>query len=470
MTNLSWPLLALVAGASGDKPVISTVSDRTAVAVTVYNDERGLIREERRLELPMGQTEVRFMDVPEKVEAPTVHVAVLEGGAVSVLEQNYEYDLLSPQKLLQKFVGQTLTLVQRRMKENSEVSEETRARLLSTNGGTVWEIDGRIVTDPGYVRILYPNVPENLIARPTLVWQVDAQAGGRRRIEATYLTGGMSWKADYVLALDASEEKGGLQGWVTIDNQSGAGYKDALLKVIAGDVHRVRPTPQHPVTRRALSVQAAAPNMVEEGLFEYHLYTLPRATTIKENESKQVQLLDAPSLTVAKDYVLRGEGNYWRSLIRPSSDEKERVSVFLKFRNAQTSGLGLPLPKGIVRVYKRDKAGSPQFIGEDSIEHTPKDEEVRLEMGNAFDLVAERKQSDYKRISDKTHESAYEIRIRNHRETPVTVRVIEGIGGDWTILEHSHPFQKTAAFEAEFQVPVGSERESVLSYRVRVTY
>jgi hypothetical protein len=271
------------------------------------------------------------------------------------------------------------------------------------------------------------------------------------------------------LALDASEEKGGLQGWVTIDNQSGAGYKDALLKVVAGDVHRVRPVPQPMMRAQALSAPAAAANMLEEGLFEYHLYTLPRATTIKENESKQVQLLDAPSLTVGKDYILRGQGNYWRGLFRPT-DTKEKVSVFLKFKNAQASGLGLALPKGIVRVYKRDKAGSPQFIGEDSIEHTPKDEEVRLEMGNAFDLVAERKQSDYKRVSDKTHESAYEIRLRNHRETPVTVRVIEAIGGDWTMLEHSHPFQKTAAYEAEFQVPVAPDREAVLSYRVRVTY
>ena len=465
-------LLACVGTAVAGSGVTSTAADRKAVAVTVYNDGRGLIREERLVDLPVGTAELNFMDVAQKVEAPTVHVAVLEGGAASVLEQNYEYDLLSPAKLLEKFVGQTVTLVQRRLKDQSEVEEETPAKLLSTNNGTVWEMGGKIVTNPSYARLVFPSVPQNLIARPTLVWLVDAALAGKRRIEAAYLTGGMSWKADYVLALDPSEEKGGLQGWVTIDNQSGAAYTDARLKVVAGDVHRA-PAPESPVPQtlgRTLAFKAAGAPMQEEGLFEYHLYTLQRPTTLKENQTKQVQLLDAPAVSVGKDYVLRGNGGYYQGPWASAPGEKEKVQVFLKFKNSEGAGLGQPLPKGIVRVYKRDKAGSPQFIGEDLIDHTPKDENVRLEMGNAFDVTAERKQTDYKRVSAKAHESAFEVRIRNHKDTAVTVRVIEPLGGDWTMVQSSISFQKAAAFEAEFAVPVPADKETVLTYRVRVTY
>ncbi len=461
---------AAAGAARAAEPVTSTAAERTAVAVTVYNDGRGLVREERTLDLPAGAGELRFMDVASKIEAPTVHVAALEGGALSVLEQNYEYDLLSPQKLLEKFVGKTVTLVMTKVRDNSTVDEEVPAKLLSLNGGTIWEIGGRIVSNPAYARLVFPSVPENLIARPTLVWLVDPGSGGKRRIEATYLTGGMTWRADYVLQLDAAEEKAGLQGWVTVDNQSGAGYRDARLKLVAGDVHRA---PQPQLALRALGAVAKAAreelSVKEEGLFEYHLYTLPRPTTLKENQTKQVELLDAPSLRVSKDFVLRGDTSYYRSPWRPG-DPKQKVQVFVKFKNSEAAGLGLPLPKGVVRVYKRDKAGSPQFIGEDNVDHTPKDEEVALELGNAFDVAAERRQTDFKKIADRVYEAAFEVRLRNHKDTPITVRVVEPLGGDWTMVENSHPFTKPEAFTAEFAVPVPAGQETVLTYRVRTNY
>jgi len=470
MRPLACLLTALVAvpPAAFAEPVSSTRKDRTAVAVTVYNDGRGLVREERNLDLPAGPSAVRFMDVAEKIEAPTVHVAVLEGAALSVQEQNYEYDLLSPQKLLEKFVGQTLTLVQQKMVDSTTVEESVPATLLSTNGGTVWRVGDRIVANPPYHRLLFPSVPENLIAQPTLVWQVDAAGRGRRRLEVAYLTGGMTWSADYVLALDPDESTGGLQGWVTLQNQSGATYENALLKVVAGDVH-------HAPEEKAGIVQAlearavrAAP-MQEEAFFEYHLYTLPRPTTLKQNQTKQVQLLDAPRIALDKDYVLRGSGGYYRG---PWSGARgqDKVRVILKLRNSEQAGLGLPLPKGIVRVYKRDRAGSPQLVGEDRIDHTPRDETALLELGNAFDVSAERKQTDFDRIADRVFESAWEVRLRNAKETPVTVQVVEPIGGDWTMLEHSRPYEKTAAFEATFPVTVEPGQESVLRYRVRVEY
>ena len=469
---LAVAVLASTAAAGPARTVTTTAADRSAVAVTVYNDGRGLVREERAVDLPAGASELQFVDVAQKIEAPTVHVAVLDGGALAVLEQNYEYDLLSPQKLLEKFVGQTITLVQQKMKDGSTVEEDVPAKLLSTNAGTVWEIGGRIVTNPPYARLSFPSVPENLIAHPTLVWLVDATGAGRRKLEAAYLTGGMSWHADYVLALDPTEEKGGLQGWVTIDNQSGVGFKDARLKVVAGDVHRASKTPV-PRAQGALRMAAEmvqVSGMREEGLFEYHLYTLERPTTIKDNQTKQVQLLDSPSFGVSKDYVLRGVDSYYRSLWSPESTPKDKVQVFLKFKNSKANGLGMPLPKGVVRVYKRDASGSPQFIGEDNVDHTPKDEEVRLEMGNAFDVSAERKQTDFKRIATNVYESAFEIKLRNHKEGPVTIRVIEPIGGDWTMVQNSQPFTKTGAFEAEFDVPVAPDKEAALTYRVRVTY
>jgi len=470
MRPLSIFVSGLLAGSAlaADPTLTSTAGDRSAVAVTVYNDGRGLVREERVVELPAGATELRFMDVAEKIEAPTVHVGVLEGGALSVLEQNYEYDLLSPEKLLEKYVGSTVTLVLQKLQDNSTVEEEVAAKLLSTNNGTVWEIGGRIAINPNYNRVLFPSVPANLIAQPTLVWLVQAAGAGRRTLEAAYLTGGMSWRADYVLALDAPESQAGLQGWVTVDNQSGAGFENARLKLVAGDVHRAAPEMLKLAHMERMVAAAAAP-MEEEALFEYHLYTVPRPTTLKQNQTKQVQLLDAPAIAIGKDYVLRGGGGYFRGPWR-GNGAKEKIQVFLKFKNSKDAGLGLPLPKGIVRVYKRDSSGSPQFIGEDSIDHTPKDEEIRLELGNAFDLSAERKQTDFQRIADRVFESAYEIKLRNHKEAPATIRVIEPVGGDWTMLSSSHPFTKTGAFEAEFQVPVAADQEVVLTYRVRVTY
>ena len=454
--------------------VTSTADQRVSVAVTVYNDGRGLVREERHLDLLAGANEVRFMDVAEQIQAPTVRVAPVEGAPFSVLEQNYEYDLLSPAKLLDKFVGQTLTLVQQKMMNNSTVDEAVEAKLLSNNAGTVWEIGGRIVVNPPYSRMIFPNVPENLIAKPTLVWQIGAPASGRRRIEASYITSGMQWNADYVLSLDPSEERAGLQGWVTVNNNSGASYKDAKLKLVAGDVHKARPN--QPALRGRMAAAEMAMNkaaFAEEGLFEYHLYTLDRPSTIKNAQTKQIQLLQAEGIKIVKDYVLDGGIQYFQS-VWSGPATKEKIKVFVGFKNSEaTPGLGQPLPKGIVRVFKKDRSGSPQLIGEDNIDHTPRNEDIRLELGNAFDVVAERRQTDFRHLSQRpgtVYESAHEIKIRNQKDTAVTVRVVEPLGGEWTMLETSIPNRKTAAFESQWDVPVPAGGETVLTYRVRVKY
>jgi hypothetical protein len=403
-----------------------------------------------------------------------VRVAPIEGAPFNVLEQNYEYDLLSPAKLLDKYVGQTITLVQQKMMNNSTVEESVDAKLLSNNNGTVWEIGGKIVINPPYSRMIFPSIPEGLIARPTLVWQIGAPTAGKRKIEASYITGGMQWSADYVLSLDAAEEKAGLQGWVTVNNNSGASYKDAKLKLVAGDVHKAQPNrpapaPRARVAEMAMSKQAFA----EEGLFEYHLYTLDRPSTIKNAQIKQIQLLQSEGIRIVKDYVLSGGTQYFQSVWSgPAS--KEKIKVFIGFKNSEaTPGLGQPLPKGIIRVFKKDRSGSPQLIGEDNIDHTPRNEDLKLELGNAFDIVAERKQTDFKHLTTRpanTYESAHEIRIRNQKDTPVVVRVVEPMGGEWTMVETSIPNKKTAAFESQWEVPVPAGGETVLAYRVRVKY
>ena len=455
--------------------VTSTGDSRVSVAVTVYNDGRGLVREERNIDLATGVSEVRFMDVAEQIQAATVRVAPIEGAPFNVLEQNYEYDLLSPAKLLDKYVGQTIILVQQKMMNNSTVEESVEGKLLSNNNGTVWEIGGKIVVNPAYSRMIFPSIPEGLIARPTLVWQIGAPTPGKRKIEASYITGGMQWSADYVLSLDASEEKAGLQGWVTINNHSGASYPDAKLKLVAGDVHKAAPPVQFLATSERLDMPmaAGAAAFQEEGLFEYHLYTLDRPSTIKNAQTKQIQLLQAEGIRITKDYVLNGGMHYFQSVWSgPAS--KEKIAVFIGFKNTEaTPGLGQPMPKGIIRVFKKDRSGSPQLIGEDNIDHTPRNEEVKLELGNAFDIVAERRQTDFRHLATRpanTYESAHEIRIRNQKDTPVTVRVVEPMGGEWTMVETSIPNRKTAAFESQWDVSVPAGGETVLTYRVRVKY
>ncbi len=474
MTRKATALFLALSQATYAGQVTSSGENRVSVAVTVYNDGRGLVREERMIDLLAGVNEVRFMDVAEQIQAPTVRVAPLEGAPFNVLEQNYEFDLLSPAKLLDKFVGQNITLVQQKMINNSTVEEQVEGRLLSNNAGTVWEIGGKIVINPPYSRLVFPSVPEGLIARPTLIWQIAAPTAGRRKIEASYITNGMQWSADYVLSLDAAEEKAGLQGWVTINNKSGASYTDAKLKLVAGDVHKAPVYQPQPAARvYAAEMAMSKQSFAEEGLFEYHLYTLDRPSTIKNAQTKQIQLLQAEGIKITKDFVLNGGTHYFQSVWSgPAS--KEKVKVFVSFKNTEaTPGLGQPLPKGIVRVFKKDRSGSPQLIGEDNIDHTPRNEEVKLELGNAFDIVAERRQTDFRHLTARpgtTYESAHEIKIRNQKDTPVTVRVVEPIGGEWTMIETSHPNRKTAAFETQWDLSVPAGGETVLTYRVRVRY
>jgi hypothetical protein len=464
----SLALLAALVPAAAAPPALpdSTAADRTGVSVTVYNVNLALVRETRTLDAPRaGTSTLRFMDVPSAINPRTVHLKSLTApGALTVLEQNYEFDLISPEKLLEKYVGRQVEIVEQ---AQDLTTRTVPATLLSVNGGPVYRIGDRIVLNQSG-KVSLPELPADLVSRPTLVWTVDAARAGKQEVEASYLTDGMTWSADYVAVVDADDRAADLTGWVTIDNRSGAGFQDATLKLVAGDVRRVTQAAYQEADSMRMAKAAAAPPPAfqEESFFEYHLYTLDRPTTIKDNQTKQISLLQAPAVPLTKKLLLTGQPWWYRGRQDGTLTRDEKVAVILELKNAQAGGLGMPLPKGTVRVYKKDRSGAEQFVGEDAIGHTPKDETVRLHVGDAFDVVADRTQTDWRAVSPRQSESAYEISIRNRKEEDVVVTVREPVGGDWTLVSSNFPGTKRDAGTLQFEVPVPKGKEVKLSYRV----
>ncbi|MBF0558305.1 MAG: DUF4139 domain-containing protein [Nitrospirae bacterium] len=449
--------------------LVSGIGDQTAVEVTVYNSNIGLVKDQRTLTLKPGAHELRFMDVASQIIPASVGMkSVTSPGSLQILEQNYEYDLLSSQKLLDKYVGQQVKLYSKNPYTDKE--EIVTAELLANNGGEpVFRINDDITFGyPG--RLIFPKVPENLISKPTLVWSLDNKMASTQKIEVAYLTNGISWKADYVLILDSKDKKADLSGWVTIENRSGAEYRNAHMKLVAGDVNRVREGYMIPApTPAAYANKAAAPSFKEESFFEYHIYTLNRPSTIKQNQTKQISLLDAGDIPVAKKFVYYGADYYYRNLYGDVMS-KQKVGVYLEFVNKKEHHLGMPLPKGIVRVYKNDSEDSLQFTGEDSIQHTPKDEKVKIKLGDAFDVTASRKQLTWEKIAKDTYETTIEVTLRNHKDEDIVVKVIEPIPGDWKILESSCKAIKDDAATAEFDLDVPKDGEAKLNFKVRVRF
>jgi hypothetical protein len=448
----------------------TTLDDQKEVAITVYNQDLGLVKDRRSIDLKKGILSLEFMDVASRIDPTTVHIRSLSDPEKLVVhEQNYEYDLLNPGKLMDKYVGKDVKLI--RINPVTKEEETVTATILSTNDGLVYKTDEGITFDlkgaeSSYRRWIFPGIPENLISRPTLVWLLDSGKDGTQDIEVSYLTSGINWKADYVGLLNKDDTKMDLSGWGTIDNKSGASYRNALLKLVAGEIHRAgEPTVGRRRYLEMTANQGTKPQFEEKSFFEYHLYTLDRKTTIKENQTKQMTLFDAPGITVKKRYVYRGSGSFYSSWIEPV---KSKVGVYLEMQNRKTAGMGMPLPGGTFRVYKEDADGSIEFVGEDRIEHTPVDEQFKVKIGEAFDIVAERKQTDFQKVGPSVTESAYEISIRNHKDEGVFVDVMESIPGDWEILQSSQDYEKEKANEVRFQVHVGAGQETKVTYRVRI--
>jgi len=451
----------------------TTSGDQVDLAVTVYNSNLALVRDVRQINLPTGEFRLRFMDIAASINPATVHFRSLsEPARLGVLEQNYEYDLLEPQKLLQKYLGREVTLVRARQESATTKWEEVKATLLANNNGPVWKIGNEIVTGMNADHIRFPELPENLYSRPTLLWELENKGAQRHKVEASYLATNLSWSADYVLTVGRDDKSADLDGWVTLVNNSGAAFKNAKLQLVAGDLHRLREEyARDAAAAKAMVMRAPeAPQFAQEAFSEYHLYTLGRRTSIFDKESKQISLLSATSVPVEKVYVVEGQQFYYHNYQHPGSPLKDLVKVYYKFKNEEKSSLGIPMPAGAVRVYQADTKGGVQFVGEDRINHTPKDESLSLHIGNAFDVVCERKQTDFKKLSDRLYEMEFEITLRNHKETPITVEVNEPIGGDWQMLESTHKWTKTEAWAAQFNVPVSKDGTSVLKYRIRARW
>lgn len=476
---LIWSLMAVLALAgvgllgSGPRPEVASAQNE-GLELAVYNQDLALVKDRRGLELSEGLNEVRFVDVAALIDPTSVHFRSLtDPEGTVVLEQNYEYDIVGSAKLLQKYVDMEISLV-------TQDGQEYVGTLLSGAGDVILQAaDGQVtvVKLDQIKEFTFPALPEGLITRPTLVWQVESVQGGAQDVEVTYLTNGVNWQANYIVVLADDDQSLDLDGWVTLDNRSGTSYQDAKLKLIAGDIHRA-PTAGYDMAEKVfMAAEAApAPQVEERAFFEYHLYEVQRPVTVKDQQTKQIEFATGTGVPALKFFVYDGSQLSFWGPYQPVDDpsygtaSNKKVMVMLQFDNSEEAGLGMPLPKGTLRVYKRDVDGSTLLVGEDAIDHTPKDEQVRLYIGDAFDIVGERIQTDFKVEYDEDWmEESYEITLRNHKDEAIEVRVVEHMfrWTEWKILESSHEYEKMDAQNIEFRVPVEANGETVVTYTVR---
>lgn len=454
-------LCCLLGGAAMAQEILSTAEDRQGIALTLYGDNLALVRDSRRLQLPAGIGRLAFADISAQIRPETARLYT--DGQVRVRAQNFDFDLISPQTLLQRSVGQEIGVARIDPATGEEIRE--RATLLSVaDGRAVFRVGQRIETEGPLNpwRIFFDDLPSGLRERPTLVLELETAGFDEYTLELAYLSRGLSWQTDYVATLSEGQESLDLLAWATLNNTSGAGYRNAQVQLVAGEVQQVREDkvgPQHLEMRTM-----AEPAVQEEKVFEYHLYTLERPITLADQQTQQVLLLQAGSVPVDKEYRLRVPAVYYRQV--PEVQELA-VSAVLRFDNKKPA-LGRPLPAGVVRLYQRDTAGGTQFIGEDRIDHIPAGRELTLEAGSVFDITARRRQTDFNRLSREVTESAWEIEIHNAKAEPVTVQVLENLPGDWEIVNESLPHTKKSAQQIQWSVPVPATGKAVLNYRVRI--
>ncbi len=427
------------------------------LAVTVYNSNLGVVTETRSLEFSKGINRLDFQDVPSSIDASSVRFEVVGDGEVTILEQNYAYDLVNPDQLYKKYIDKEIELVDKDGRLYS-------GTLLAANSGavTLKEKSGRvkIIQLENITEVNFPELPEGLITKPTLFWRYNSDISGSRDCIVSYQTSGISWTAEYVGVLDEAEKNLALSGWASITNNSGKTYDDATLRLVAGNIHRAEQISIRGGRADELSYAAKAPSagFEEKAFFEYHLYTLPRKATLANHEEKQISLFEPAKTTVTKQYTYN-----------PDRDS-DRVNVKVVFTNSKATGLGLPLPAGRVRLFKADDDGTLILLGEDAVEHTPVDEQMKLTVGKAFDIVAEQRLMDQQRISPRVEEQAWEIELRNRKKEAISVEVEKNLWGDWELLKSSIAGTKKNANTLIFDVPVGAGDTTVLSFRVRLNH
>jgi len=437
--------------------LIAQQSEQKSIAVTVYNQNLGVVKDVRNIDIKSGISTLAITDVAQNIDPTSVHIN-LNG---DVLEQNYQYDLVSLYKILAKYIDRDIQLIG----DNNEIIE---GNLLSASNSQIVlrKKDGGLLMLPsltGY-RLSVGSLPEGLITKPTLLWMVHSPESGKQDVEISYQTSGMNWHAEYVVVLNKDDSKLDLNSWVSIENNSGTTFKNAKLKLVAGDLNLVKNQNQNVYASPELYLrksEIAGDQFQEKAFFEYHIYNLKRPTTLAQNETKQISLFEAQNIQVHKKYLY---SNNYRN-----RTGQQKVAVIVEFENSKENSLGVPMPKGKIRVYKSD-GESNEFIGEDMIDHTPKMEKIKLKIGDAFDILAEETQTDHKKISDKVFEDTYKITLKNRKEENVAVQVDRRLGLNWEILKSSLPFKKDDARNISFQVPVKKNSETELTYTVRYSY
>lgn len=474
---------ALFTGYANAEPV--TASDSQGLSLTIYNQNFGVVKDIREVELKDGINYLRFEDVATKIDPTSVSfISLTAPNSVVVREQNYQYDLMDPVTILSKSVGKTVKI---RQHTPGGGTRELTGVLLNSPQATVVDTSGRpderyqglvIKTTDGVVlnpqgEIELAQLPPGLVAKPSLLWQLLSSKAGKHKSEIGYQTLGLNWRADYVAIANEDDTKTDLTSWVTLDNKSGASYRNASLKLLAGDVHKIQDQtvdPRYGATAE-VGVMAAKPQFEEHAFAEYHLYTLQGKTNVNDNETKQLSLFNANAIPTKKLFVFEpNAAGVWQDRYSPVPQDPGKVHVKLEVQNSESNNLGMPLPKGKVRVYKRDKDGSLEFIGEDMIDHTPRDEKIRLYVGDAFDIVGEQKQTNQVQMSNRVQRLSYEVSLRNHKDTPVTVVVVEHAYGSWKIIQSSHNYTKKDAHTFEFAVKVGAHQEEKINYEIEQRY
>ncbi|MFZ3060664.1 MAG: DUF4139 domain-containing protein [Candidatus Methanoperedens sp.] len=447
IVSKEMPKVALLSIAKAASP------DKTKNEVTVYNQNLALVKEYRTMDLSSGNNIIKYVDVASQIDPTSVMFRDPKSRNTVVVEQNYEYDLVSSDKLLDKYLDKEITV--------TSDNESFTGKLLSRSGGITLETQKGVVVLNNVKKIEYPD-SAGLLTKPTLVWQIYTDTGGSREVQTSYLTGGMSWKANYIATIDQSDSKADIKGWVTVENNAGTAYPDAKLKLVAGDINRVE-VPQYYkglVVPQATSFAVGAPpsGFTQEGLFEYHLYTLQRPTTLNNNEIKQISLLSADNVPAKKEYSYDG------------ARDGEKVKVTLNITNSEENGLGMPLPKGVVRAYKADSDGQLQFLGEDSIDHTPKDEKLRINVGNAFDIVGKRTATDREGMGSYGVRESYSIELKNHKTEDAKIIVTEHLYGNWQVTKASEQYKKKDANTIEFELNVPKDGTKTITYTAEIRY
>ncbi|MGA1840015.1 MAG: DUF4139 domain-containing protein [bacterium] len=449
---------------SGTTNIETTENDRKEIVLSIYNNNFALVKEVREIYLPSGISELRFLDISRHINPGSVITKSINNiNGLEFIEQNYEYDLISPENLLDKYVGHTVTLIDK--DDFSGSKGKLQAELLSNSHGPIYRIGEEIhIGHPG--RIVLPKLPEGLLTEPSLIWKLDVTDSGKYTLDVSYLTEELDWNVDYSLVLNSDNTRGDLSGWVTIKNNSGTSFKQARIQLVAGKVARVR-EPKPVRFKETDNYEMLSKGVSEEGIFEYHLYNLPSNMTLKDREMKQVRLFSTERIPVKKELRYYGEQQYYQQRYREGT-KTQGIGIYLEFENRKTFHLGIPLPEGIIRVYESDSDGSVQFLGEDRIPHTPEDGMVRVQTGYASDIIAERKQMEWRKPSSELIEAIWEIIFKNYKNKTAWIVLMESVPGDWEIMECSHHWRKEDAHTLRFDISVAPKSEEKVRYKIRI--